>query len=501
MNRATDWNRDERGGVAVLHLVLALLLTALAAGLLNVFLGLRDKVRVQNEGDSAVLAAGLTRARSLNAVTAANHLTGQLAALIALQDGLGGPDLLQRQRVETTELTALYGTLRGLGAYNPELSWMTDKVTQDVRAGAAIYDGRVALRKWAIVAHGLMLAAKAAAQSVFGAPAAPFLFGLAYALAGKVTQEAYALDVWEGTAVAHAPVVAAYRMMLPRVAVYADRVVRADGPAEERATRLAAEAGGARAVLVPGRAGPPLLRAEPGRGSGGRWPEPPGSSDNPTREGLPDADLRRVARSQWVRASYPWSDHWRRPVRKAMDLTATLSGLSGAYREWSDALLIGLADCEIREGRGLLTLVDSAADRKGSEPWTTAAGSRRADELFGLLVVAHRPAPRPVGPRAFGPWPRPPVAVAQALVYNPNPRRAGDVDRQPITGWDTLNWDGPVPEFGADVDLGCPRIRLGWDATIVPVSLVPAAASAPGLPGDVRASLRRTPTDPTCWTH
>ena len=132
-------------------------------------------------------------------------------------------------------------------------------------------------------------------------------------------------------------------------------------------------------------------------------------------------------------------------------------------------------------------------ERKGREDWTWDKG--RAEQLFTVIGLAHRQPRRPSIPTLFrDPGPSEHLAFAQAIFYNANGRteapedKAGD--RQPDTGWDTLNWEPPVaaPEWGADpsgdggrwepwkVFTGGirstrgTRVKLNWQAKLVPVT-------------------------------
>ncbi len=492
--------RDESGAIAPLHGMVVIVLVALLAAAINVHRSSRAKVEAQNAADAAAIAAAQTETRALNGIVGDNHASGQLAALIALHDAVGGPNIARRERVDTWLLTSLEIALRTTGAFNYELSFMTNKLTEPVRAGATIYDARVALREWGLVAHGYMSLGKAAAASVFFSAYAPVLYAIAYGIAYKVVQESYALDVWEAAAVAHATVVEGYRALLPVVALHAERLVHAAGPAAVAAARDTASANGWVATIVPEHPRLPVVREFPERGSAGTYPGSPGTFANPSADLIPDADLRPVRTKQYTRAAYPWVDSWRRPVHTMLMLSATLSGAAGRYKGWSNALLLSRADESLRSGQGLYVLRESAPGWKGSEFWTTPVGSRRADMLFGLIAIASGPAPRYSSPALFGPR-RPVVALAQAMVYNANPHSTGGFGRQPVVGFDTLNWSGPTAEFGSDLGLDPPTMRPGWNATIVPASRVPEILHAGHLPPEVRELFRKLPVDAKYWSH
>lgn len=139
-------------------------------------------------------------------------------------------------------------------------------------------------------------------------------------------------------------------------------------------------------------------------------------------------------------------------------------------------------------------------------------GSRRADELFGLLGIAHRPAPPLLGSSVFRhPQPGGTAAVAQAMLYNANPQapdRPHDGldprDWQPVVGWDTLNWgpDVRVPEFrfglhrDTDGRIRQPSVVVNWRARLTPVTLLSEAAGA--APDDELGRILRR-ADGTDW--
>jgi hypothetical protein len=483
---------NSRNGTVTVPMALALILVAcLAAALADVAWAARAKVRGRNAADAAALAAATTFARAITSVTAANHFHGQLAAAVALHEGIGGPDV-GRKVVNTTELRVLEFAILYSSLSNPELSFMTSRVLNPVKSGAAIYDARVALRKAALAALKMMSSGKALMASVVGAAYGALLYKMSFVLAGKVAQEWLVVDGVEYAARAAAPAAEAYRALLLSTAGYANRVVRSSGPAAVRAAQDAALAHGWSAEVVPSRPGLPVVRESQSRGSGPAWPPRFGSFSNPTWGLVPRADLRPAAASQWARAAYPWLADWRPLVVEPLRWTATISGLAGGIGRWSDALLVARADQGIRRGLGLHVMPDSSPSTKGAEPWTRQTGSRLADERFGVLVVAHAPAPPRASPRVFGAPPTPVIATAQGMPLNANTKHPGGGGRQPVTGWDTLNWAGPVAEFGAP-PAGKPRVRLGWGATLVPAALAPKAATAPHLPPAVRARFQRVP--------
>jgi hypothetical protein len=215
--------------------------------------------------------------------------------------------------------------------------------------------------------------------------------------------------------------------------------------------------------------------------------------------------------AQMVRAATPWVQYWRKPALAFGDQHLPLSGYADFYLDVSNRLTLEVArELAERDGIHLYVLKD-AGGAKGREPWTGRAGSRRADELFSLLALAHG-ANRGYGGSVFrNPQPDGVAAVAQTMLYNANPQDPDRVppaplqpaDWQPVVGWDTLNWnpDVRVPEyrFGLKRDEGQivqPTVLTNWRARLTPVTRLGGVAVAAG-DDELGRILRRT--DPSGW--
>ena len=153
---------------------------------------------------------------------------------------------------------------------------------------------------------------------------------------------------------------------------------------------------------------------------------------------------------------------------------------------------------------------------KGQEAWTKASGSREADKLFGVIGFAHRRKPKIAAGGIFRQSnPDGLVGYAQGMIYNANPQPRGGAASagagwQPVVGWDTLNWAGPVPEYpgtqpsGPDPtipDVPEPKIRINWQTKLVPTTRL--AESIPFQQGELGRVVRRTPWwfTPLSGTH
>lgn len=82
---------DGKISMSALFVALAFFVTIGFVG--NAEMAVFRKIEAQNAADSMALTASTWRARGLNAVTANNHLMGELTAVLVVIEGLGGPEL------------------------------------------------------------------------------------------------------------------------------------------------------------------------------------------------------------------------------------------------------------------------------------------------------------------------------------------------------------------------------------------------------------------------
>ena len=208
-----------------------------------------------------------------------------------------------------------------------------------------------------------------------------------------------------------------------------------------------------------------------------------------------------------VRAATPWVHAWREPILAFAEENLPLSGYAAHYVKATDQFTVDMARWQAEDYGSYLFVIQDGSLEKGTERWTTAAGSRRADELFGVLTIAHRQTSG-LGEAVFRTSnPLHMMSLAQGMIYNANPQDPARLgpngvagDWQPIVGWDTLNWDPAVrvPELRAGVQssttpISTPRIRLNWRAKLTPVTLADEAAGSPT--NDLFKRINNTPAD------
>jgi hypothetical protein len=603
-------HRSEEGLLTFSAAVAVLFFTMTAALVLNVGQTVRQKVIVQNAADAAAQSAAASLARGMNAVTAVNHLLGELTALCVLHEALGGPELddgtslpspksldLNQKLIQilpqATAAVALYAYLGTLDA--PAVTLLVSDLGIH-KSWATIYDSRLTLKYHLYLA--LSLRPLATALNIIPGAGPTLALSLHVAIAAvvaKIYTETHLLNLIEISAQAFSPAKRAVEFsVLPLLADYAEQAVAQTPRATAQIIRELGERNGVEVFLYPSEPQLPLVRREiegsliavlgkeppAGDAVGGPvdaafqalmkthktaedlvefakdalsfnpilsaladkiiainvpqfalpdgGPGDDGFEENLSRKNLPklsDDDWDEIRYSQWMRATYPYIRAWRLPVRESFASMQSMSFASKWYSRWTNRYaLVKIRKYHQGEyggapGRSKLAMyvmIDSKAEEKGRERWTTDAVY--AEQKFTVVAFAHRKPPAPIGTAIFGNGPTDGItAYAQAVFYNGNDQAADGWDKkstfQPTVGWDTLNWQSPSSagrayEFieGDDSDgvsLLPPRfpfiflddppgddplVALNWRGKLTPVTRLDECWSQP--PESIRAPLR-----------
>ena len=252
----------------------------------------------------------------------------------------------------------------------------------------------------------------------------------------------------------------------------------------------------------------------------------PANSPNPSIKRIPDEMSQSQERySQWMRASYPYTDSFRAPILSMFERHLRKSKAAEHYRKWTDRYTMVKA-WQFRSGYRLTASGNSASwsqqedplhmfvmrdafdgeqSRKGNEPWTESSddGKQQAEEYFTLIAFAHR-AFQPLFTRVVYPAASDKgiTTYAQAIFYNANAQRAASgSEQQQKVGWDTLNWDpaSDVPEWAATptrTNAKWPweifssgdhqvKVKLNWQPKLMPVTLSRLEQSDEDLSGEM----------------
>ena len=162
-----DLHLSEEGTMAQVTIIVVMGFAMLVGLVGNVGRMVQRKVAVQNAADSVAYSTALWQARSMNAVTAVNHLMGEVTAICVLHEAIGGPELdegIQRQSDEFRDLNRKIKTFRpvdlvaihmvGLHQIDVEVVETVRKVVTlnegdngSTTAGATLYDSRITLKQ------------------------------------------------------------------------------------------------------------------------------------------------------------------------------------------------------------------------------------------------------------------------------------------------------------------------------------------------------------------
>lgn len=169
-NACRALHESEEGTMAQVTVIVIMGFTILLGMVGNVGRIVQKKVAVQNAADSVAYSTALWQARSMNAVTAINHMLGEVSAICILHEALGGPELDDGIRKDSDEFKDLnqkiikFRPLFSVAIHMPGLYNMDERIVKLVRdvitfnegqqgeegkttAGAMLYDSRITLKQ------------------------------------------------------------------------------------------------------------------------------------------------------------------------------------------------------------------------------------------------------------------------------------------------------------------------------------------------------------------
>ena len=167
-------NRRHHGKITLVTLIAILGLVVMAGLVGNAGQAVTAKVASQNAADAVAFSSAQWMARGMNAVTATNHLIGEVTGLVVVIEALGGPEMDHGMEFSSPQNTALDGINRGLkgkaparGGYGasalgnvekPFIDFLVDRMAPEgedkkkSKAFATIYDSKIQLKmdlsKW-----------------------------------------------------------------------------------------------------------------------------------------------------------------------------------------------------------------------------------------------------------------------------------------------------------------------------------------------------------------
>lgn len=160
---------DESGKISIVSIPVFVFVGIMAAFLVNTGQTVREKIGLQTAADAGASTTTLWMARSMNAVTATNHMLGEATAVLAIFDGFGGPMLYELRKpngLQSKESERLDGWITKnqdaaiqpaggvvAGPFAPADKTLVEGVVKRVTfdkgkhiAGAALYDAKLTLK-------------------------------------------------------------------------------------------------------------------------------------------------------------------------------------------------------------------------------------------------------------------------------------------------------------------------------------------------------------------
>lgn len=525
---------SEDGMLSLVTIVTVMFLLLLASLVVNVGATVNAKIEAQNAADSVAYSSAVWMARGMNEITTTNHLMGEMMALFIVYHAIGGDEASKEDHQsewdptygkfdnQAQKLNGKNGPVTGTPAYK-EI-----KNKKDVPAGTVIFYSKMDL----LQALTGIYYVKETAGLLENAKFPPFV-ALGIAIDAVATSiELVALNEWlflhamqETGENSDLRAVAdnIHKIMLPNAHQYVNDLMQ-DIP--KLTTKTAAAAGNLNrctGALFPNNPQLPLVDDPHTTQDNvdqllGQYEDLKNYTNHDDHKGRQDKFYTSlaaspIARSQAVRATYPWVVYHREVMLKVFRKLK----LSHAAEHFNDHTnnITCIKICEfIRDNKYKLNfqVIDpkGSTDDKGFEPWTK--DSHVADPLFTLVGFSHHKVPAKFGSRFNQPNSSGIVAYAQGMIYNANPQQdphqtppAPDSDFQPLVGWDTLNWLPPTNnsaalEFATVVKKKKiykhlrPQIQVNWQAKLVPVTrLNPANVSqaSKDLPDEFQQSLKQ----------
>ncbi len=482
-----ELHRDEDGLFSLSHLATTVFLTVLVVCLLNVGVVLMDHSKQQRTADAVAQSLGQWKARNMNAVTAHQHLIGEIMGLVLTHHAIGG-ELLDNQEAADTRkadqrLRAAWAAVRtcrtGTIAYAD--------VSKEVLAGEALLKAHLRLKE--LLTFVYITKAVATAMQAFPPT---YAAGVALEDAADLLEKAIYLE-WQvlesirQRALSVSPLkLQMLNEWLPDAKKQLDSMVKKYSLTQRALADELQKRFGIQVHILPSDRRLPIV------------PDPLARLTMPPREWKRPLDCecptepadnmryQLVKVSQLSRATFPWVNYHRQPLIKTMKPLTPLSGMADHYFDHTAGVSKRMLDELQIEGQlELYVLDDYKGPDKAFETWMERKGSAAADKSFGITVLTGSPARKPVGTWLFGsPSMELDYRAATSMVWNRHfpvqPECRIDLyckrivpSVQAKTGLDMLNWQPETEAFelvGFGIPHRFPAIGPAWTASLSPTT-------------------------------
>ena len=258
-------HHSEEGTMAQVTVIVIMGFAMLLGLVGNIGRMVQKKVAVQNAADSVAYSTALWQARSMNAVTAVNHLLGEVSSICILHEAIGGPELDHGRPQNSDEFNDLndkiktYRPISLVAIHMPGLYTIDERIIDMVRrvvtfnegddgrttAGATLYDARITIKQLVAffqdvkVAGNVLIDLGKIPVLAFLIPIGAGMHAVSTPILIKCGTEAGMLLVLEGGArLFIIPKRLLERQMMPLLASYSDDLMKAGGVGNPRTTSV-----------------------------------------------------------------------------------------------------------------------------------------------------------------------------------------------------------------------------------------------------------------------
>jgi hypothetical protein len=483
MTRRIDYriaalHRREDGMFTIMNCVAIVFCVVLMGLVINVGHVAHQKVELQNTADAVAYAGAITQARAMNAITATNHVMGELLSFVVLHHAIGGYKLDRRQVADTQRIDRELelAHMAAMGYCDEGVYELVREEKTGVLAEALLLTCKSNLKQWLTVCYYW----KAIAARI-PPPWGPIIMGLLSLMEEQIGREYVLLNGIYRIARGLVQTKMNVLELLRQAKRYTHQVERQVPRLAEETAQTLARLNGAEGTLFGGASGGPH-RAVRGAavGNGGPITTPylaylPVEVDPFARIDLPNVpghepienspinclcttgwatNMRRqiVKTTQLARATFPWVVYHRQAVMRVLGLMPFVfapheaplgTGLPGPdeirdlltkhgttvadlYREFTAGACLQLCDDLQKSPHydlGLYVIKCGSPPDRGFEQWTE--NEVLADQLFTVVGLAHLDPPLVMGwPYVYGQaHPNGRLTYAQAMIYNGNRQR------------------------------------------------------------------------------
>ena len=505
--KRTMLHNDESGTMTLVNAVVVMFGFLMTVLVLNVGHISHEKVAMQNAADAVAYSGSVWHARGLNAITASNHVIGEMNALVIIHEAVGGELLEQGGTAESASNLRARTVKKGSILKNinrmlemakksaealdaQTFAFDTVREKNGVHADVTVLEAKAVLKKLLTKVYLTKVAAKLMQLVPITKPAGVALEKAMDLLEAKILQEYITLNGFESIARSLLPVKKVLRdNMMPAAKQYTTLVVQQTPILAQRTAEIIGKRNNVVATLYPKNPELPVVVDPHAKASQIVSKE---SLDGPKCNcPVPIKASGRdqvVKITQLARATFPWVNYHRKPILDALGSLVPLSKAKGFYFDHSNGYSKRVCDQlqMDKHDMGLYVIKDDAAPDKGYALWTEEPA--KADRLFTIIGLAMKDKPKVIGlGTAFNQeHTQGRMTYAQAMVYNANPQIKHpvkiDMTCKRITpwvqanvGWDTLNWKPGSEQyelvgFGSGLIAKFPEIQLNWQAKLVPAT-------------------------------